>query len=59
MTEEASFIKLMACIRADPTLLFISFINVKHFYYPITLLGNSCLQLKKKTKQQMRKYRFL
>lgn len=44
MTEEASFIKLIACTRTDPTLLFISFINAKRFHCSIALPDNSHLQ---------------
>lgn len=35
---------MIACIRTEPTLLFIIFINVKHLHYSIALLDNSSLQ---------------
>lgn len=44
MTEEASSIKLIAYTRPDPALLFISFINAKHFHWSTAFPDNSRLQ---------------
>lgn len=44
MTEEASSIKLIACRRLDPALLFISFINAKRFHCSTAFPDNSRLQ---------------
>lgn len=44
MTEEASSIKLIACTRPDPALLFISFINAKRFHCSTAFPDNSRLQ---------------